>query len=450
MDVRNVRTPIVGSRSALSARVQPAEVPHLLLWGIVWAASVLMIFEPQIRNALGDQSEQLSTSLLPGVWLSDIGLLLPIILVVFSPRLKALLMSRRLLGIYGLVVTYGVIWGLMRGNFFSAVMAEVRISLALVTGLCLVLLAPQRPQSLARGMIGVSLAAVCVSILAISTSSTYTQLTAVIGVSDPVYFIVISVALCLLAPSIILAHVIGSRTLILAAWFNVGLALVSAVIVAITRTLSYTLILSVVLAMVGVVVLLYATKQKRRLKWLGAWLLVLALAAGLAISAQQAQFEAFWTRVQMQGTEADINWLTRVNEAQDALNTMTFADQLIGQGFGTQSPVRAITGETVYILHIGILNVWWRLGLPAFVVFGWLLLRFGQEYFSSLIQALKFRLSSKVRAMIICAPGVWALLMTFLVSGGWSVAAMLSLGILWGVYNCLKSLEMNRLSQPER
>ena len=150
----------------------------------------------------------------------------------------------------------------------------------------------------------------------------------------------------------------------------------------------------------------------------------------------------FLNRIQTQGSSDDVNWLARIDEAQAALETLTEPDQIFGQGFGTVSKRITDTGSVAAVLHIGVLNIWWRLGFPVFVAFLVLLVVFGLNYLTNLARMLTGPPRSGARAMMICAPGVVTLLIIAFFSGGWSMSAMLSLGTLWGVYEQLKTHPM--------
>ena len=180
------------------------------------------------------------------------------------------------------------------------------------------------------------------------------------------------------------------------------------------------------------------------------WVLIFAVMLVGVLIQQQESVQQFFNRVQLQGSSDDVNWLARVDEAQAAFETITEQDQIFGQGFGTISNRITDTGSVAAILHFGVLNIWWRLGFPAFVLFIVLVVIFAMVYLMSLLRIFAGQTQPRTRAIVICAPGVITLLVIAFFSGGWSISSMLSLGILWGVYEQLKTFSSAEFRNSER
>ena len=88
------------------------------MWLCLVALSLLLTFQPQIHGALLGDPNYTGILILPGIWLADFGLLLPIGLLLISPFLVGKVISNRALLVYGWIVCYGIAWGLLRETLF--------------------------------------------------------------------------------------------------------------------------------------------------------------------------------------------------------------------------------------------------------------------------------------------------------------------------------------------
>jgi hypothetical protein len=422
-----------------------------------------MVFDFELISSFINDSYK-GLSLLPGLWLSDVGLLFPIaIALVYSKkihisrykiRISRLSMSRGLI-IYVLVVVYGLLMGLVRGNEFSEITVDLRTCLALISGVALSTIVPRKPQALAASIIVTAAIAVFLSIL-IDLRSPIMQLQAYIpGIGDPNAFRVIGLSICLLAPGMILSRLYGNRPLFLLAWMSACGALVLALVIVHTRTLSFAFALSVMLAVV--VLLAFARvsgssthdHNVRGFKTRDVFILGIIL-LGVFIW-QRESIAVFISRMQdINNLGNDINWVARLDEVNQAFKPMTVLDHIVGMGFGIKTQNITATGDVAIVLHIAILNAWWRLGILSFMVLVGLililLLRFLRSLFRILGRPSINKITNKTIALLVVAPGVLTLVFLTCFSGGWSISTMLSLGILYGGYRRLMSAEMLKMT----
>lgn len=422
--------------------------PVAKLWPIIWAGSLLFIFEAQIPNTLAffDGPE---INLLFGVWPADIGLMLPILIVLVSRRLRSIIIGNKGLMTYLLVVSYGVALGLIKDNWFSALTADLRTSLGLISGLCLVAMAPKEPKLISRGIVMVVVITVLLSAWIIFTSPMMFSLPSdLYGVTESSAFIIIGLALCLMGPAMILPNLMGQRFMMCISWMSVGSLLLFSVIVMRTRTLSFTIALTVLMAVMGTVGLGVPTRkngrEKKGNKFGLRWIIIFLLIIGGVFFWQRMEIEKFVSRLEIVGNvEEDVNWIARMEEINRALETMEgVVDHLTGTGFGVQTTAPDSYGDITYSLHIGILNLWWKLGVLSFLILVVLILILGFQYVKCLWKQFSRSADGqdqkKARALVICAPGALTLAFTSFFSGGWNISPMISVGILWGVYRKLR------------
>lgn len=451
------------SRALSPGDTQNVMETHARLWKIVWALSLCMIFEVNIRG-IGQTIPPAPIRILSGFWLSDLGLLLPILVMLVTGQFGSALLRNRGLMVCAVAVVYGLLIGLIRGNWFSAITADVRIVLALVSGLCLVEIVPKRLSSLARSMVVVSALAICLAVLIGLLSPMTLEILAQRGIpTASSAFVVIGLSICLVAPGIILSSWVESRSFSALGWLSLGMAILACILVLRTRTMSFVFIGSAFAAIVGIVVLarlppMITTNivSKKRRSTVGYALLFLVIIVSVMVW-QDERVRLFADRLQspMQfGVESDINLVFRIDEARYVLEHMGWADHLIGMGLGVQLSDFELSSDSIAALHIGVLNLWWRLGVILFLAVAILFLVSVVHYLRSLGYLLhrppiEAPLTGPAMTSVICTPGIIALGMAAVISGGWAITPMLSLGMLWGLQRALTSGEWQLLRKRE-
>jgi hypothetical protein len=131
----------------------------------------------------------------------------------------------------------------------------------------------------------------------------------------------------------------------------------------------------------------------------------------------------------------------RLEEVPLVYGSMDIFDHVFGMGFNPVSPLIDSWGSSYNNMHVGILNIWWRFGLPVFLWVLYLFARLLLIYYKSLkyicIKSLWSKVNNETFATIICAPGVITIFIISGMSGGWGISTMISLGILWGIYGMI-------------
>jgi hypothetical protein len=241
----------------------------------------------------------------------------------------------------------------------------------------------------------------------------------------------------------------------------VGLATMTSMLIMRTRTFSLVFALSLLMAVVSVLVLaklqsrITSDRASRRRRPQTIYLLLFLMVIVSVSMWQQERVQLFMERLIQPaqfGIESDANAVYRVDEARLALTSMSWGDHLVGMGFGVQLSDFEI--RPTFALHIGIVNLWWRLGVLPFSVVAILLIWSVVHYLQSLIflrygSLVEAPRIGKAMTTVICAPGIMALGLMALASGGWAIGPMMSLGMLWGLQRALKSDEGQLLRAHE-
>ena len=128
----------------------------------------------------------------------------------------------------------------------------------------------------------------------------------------------------------------------------------------------------------------------------------------------------------------------RFEELPEFFGSMNAFDHLLGKGFNPAGVLTDPQGEPYNTLHFGILNIWWRFGLPVFIMvvilFAILFIKWLLNLKNIFFRSFSNIIPNKTTALIVCAPGVITLFVVSCMSGGWGISTMIPLGILWGVY----------------
>jgi hypothetical protein len=414
------------------------------LWIIIWVATLLSLYEVEMRST--GMAELLPPiPILPGFWLSDFGLLLPILFAGISGGMLYFLRIR-IVAYFLLTCCYGMILFFVHNNSFIALGMDLRTCTALLTGLSLVYIVPSDGQKVVTALNIISLSAVIITIYHLLNIPEFD-----VGLGERVTTdaanTLTALPLVLISPLIIIFSLVKNRRNMLIAWSTMFLFFTLSGVIMKTRSTFFALFIALFLSMIPLLYLSGNMRSPKTIKTVAAMTMVAALFFVAVFLNQGINIEEFIAR--LAGTGDDFTSLWRKLEVWMVLETMTMRDLIIGMGFNPPSPLFtvmeggwAVEGVNYNSLHIGILNVWWRFGLVVFVV--WLLMFF--KLFLNWVKSLnrlKSR-SSNVRfpnqylGVAVCAPGVFVLVSLSLMSGGWSVHSFLALGILLGLYVKIK------------
>jgi hypothetical protein len=439
-------------RSNAYARSEILGVPS---WIAVWAFALLFTFESDLRSiGASERLAPISVGLVKGFWLGDLGLLVPLIALMFGGRTRRLFRDRPVRWV-GLALATGTAVALARHNQFSPFAYDLRVCLALATGLALIECAPRRPRTLARALVAVSAIGVGLSFVVLLAMPPSAEVT--IGgerVTAESAYLLMGPSIVLLAPSIVLASLTGDRRLARWAWMTGWALLLEVIVLLQTRSLAISILLALVLARMSIGALAGASDWMpgalRRRGGLGkGTVLLLILATVPVLLSRTAALLAFVDRM-ASGFRLtnDVTWLIRLAEVADVFASMGPVDHLIGLGLGPTPHVNYL-GVPVFSLHVGLLNVWWRFG-----VLGLLLLLAGVARLALRWREVRGRLSKggarapRDVAMLVVAPGLLSLAAQATISGGWAITSMLGTGLAWGAYRMLADERVLATAEP--
>lgn len=411
------------------------------LWTVVWLVSLIFVFEGEVRS-IGLLEPVLPINLLPGLWLSDIGLLFPIL---FSMPFIVLNIFLRIRLVNYLLVScaYGMVLFFLHNNSFAGLGNDLRTCVAFFTGLSLVYLMPNDYKKILTLMNIISLIIVLIIIFHLLAIPDYNIIDNE-RITSPSAFTLIGIPLTLIAPIIIISTFSGDRKNITISWVTFLLLVTLSVLIMKTRSLliaEMVAFLTVIFAIAYSASFLKHKKDSKNIIMHFEILLILISVVVTTILISQAEnFNLFKER--FVNFEDDVNFIWRQIEVLAVYQTMSLRDLIFGMGFNPPSPLFAADkGESYNALHIGILNMWWRFGFIVFMAWMILYIRLVINWINSL-RSLKnnaygIRIDQRKIAIIMCAPGVFTIVSLSFLSGGWSLHAFLPLGILLGMHDAI-------------
>jgi hypothetical protein len=413
------------------------------MWIVIWFISLICLFEAEIRSiGLSERVEQIS--LLPHFWLSDLGLIIPIIFVILPGRIGSMLKHRFVHYYLIFFCLYGFILFLLRGNPISLIGFDIRMCIAFVTGLSLIAILPKRHLTIGFAISVVSAAAVLLSFYSLVMFPDINIIGTNERISTSYSFIFLSVPLVLIGPSLIYSFFTKNRILILLLWLTAVVLLMESILILQTRSL--------VIALLSMFVFVFVAGYRmhswvrNRYKFVMGTVCLCVLVVLVPIYYNWGAFGSFLARLSGTGGD-DVSTLYRIYEVSSVFEAMNFWDHLFGMGFGVISPSVDMQGDVYSSLHIGILNIWWRFGLVGTVFW----FSFFCGAFAAWIKALGFFHKKNVIrgevgrrfAVIMCAPGLFTLVVVSMFSGGWSPNNFIALGMLLGVFYSFAYHNMN-------
>ena len=413
------------------------------LWIVVWIVSFLLIFEAPIRSIGKTIHVYLPSQKVISLFsLSDVGLLFPLLILLMTSKLNSKMIGKRRLLLILLVFVYGLLIALLRSNQIHDIAYDLRLFVALLSGLALAATVGNRPSKFGMAICvvsGVSMLFILISLFFIPDFNIWNQSS---RLSSLAIFMLVGIPLMFFAPCIAFSTYVQKRRLQILSWLVAGLLLFVSTLFLQTRSLVITIIIVLLIASVAAVSL----HNKRSNKLFAAFfcLIVLMTIFISVVYFYKGKFDSFISRTDsaIRYTE-DANIMWRFSEAELVMQSLDYADYIFGMGLGPSSPLFTATGNPTFVLHIGILNIWWRFG---FAVFVWVVLM-SVNLFRKWVATIFWLFSSKKTshftksslATVICAPGVFCLMIISLISGGWDIISMLSLGLIWGFHRSLST-----------
>jgi len=339
---------------------------------------------------------------------------------------------------------YGALIGLLRHNQFSPFAYDLRISIALLSGLALVECAPKRLPQIAVALVAVTTGGVALSLLlllALPSSALEGSMGGRITAESAFFFI--GPPLVLTAPAIMLSWLAQRRRLLVLAWVSGWALLFEIVVLMQTRSLAISAALALLLAWLSSTALVqsrptgHSSSRRAQVIGTGTALMMAAMSGWLLVNRSGAVLAFFARMSSGVHLASDTTWLIRAAEVVDVFGSMSLVDHLVGLGLGP-TPHANVLGVPVFSFHIGVLNIWWRFGAVVFLILLWSIVHLARLWWAARSRLLSpgFR-SRRDVALVAIAPGVLALAAQAFISGGWAVTSMLALGIVWGVYRVL-------------
>lgn len=412
---------------------------------LVIVASLIMIFEAEIRSIGHLDTEHVqSIGLLPGVWLSDIGLFLPIFFVFLIGRFESIFFKNKMMFFLIVIFLYGLLLFLVRNNPFDLLGQDLRVFIALFTGLSIGTILPNGQKTIASSITLISASAVFIATVILFTIPGAEFISAFKRTTHPAAFILLGVPTVLIAPSIISSMLTGNKKLIAISWSSAAAFLIMSVVILQTRSTFLAVALSITIAIITMFVLsFYFNQSFKKMKSLRIVIGFLIFVV-ILLYWRSDNVEFFFTRMDSAVSyQEDVGIAPRLAEISTVFESMDFIDHFLGMGLNPPLSAVSWVGISYNTFHIGILNIWWRFGFPVFLAIVYLFMKLLIKWVKNLtylyFRSSRNKVNNETLAIIVCAPGVFSLFIISCMSGGWSLSTMLPLGMLWEIYRLIAS-----------
>lgn len=409
-------------------------------WFVVWILSPLLIFEAAIRS-LSRNDLLPQTGILPGLWFSDLGIILPILAYI---RLKGFrFLKSKVIFALALVTGYGLCVAIINNNHAPSIVADIRIITCFLSGYCLIYIVPGRSVIIMRSLMVLSCIVFSLSIYSIMMSERFQFNIQSVRITSVAAFILLGLAITLISPVLawIVCHRKGfveySYLLLFIVFFAFSVLIMQ------TRSLAGTLLLAVSLSIISAtwlrrmnVLAFDFNKYSMKIGYS-----VVAIGAIFILFTEIHQIGAFYTNIT---ADREYNWTERMNEVEVSYRSLSTLDILTGKGLGPVAVYYNKRDEEVGTFHIGIFNIFYRFGVLVFAAMLYFLIKMILQwlYIVLLIRSRKGYGTSQKAAIILCGPGLFTVVFISFISGGWSQSSLLSLGMLYGFYTVI-SRELN-------
>ena len=333
----------------------------------------------------------------------------------------------RLLPFFIFFFFYGIFIWFARGNPLSGLGEDLRVCFSLFTGLSLGYLLPNTKKTLAASLAITFAAFLLMAVLILFMLPGADFMSSFTRTTHSSAFILLGIPVVFIAPSMIFSTLLLDRRLIVISWLSGGIFLIVSIVILQTRTLFLTIMLGILLAIITVfIVSFYFGKgpAKREISKtatrmiIGLFILIVSFLfywkEGLShFSSRMHDITLF---------ERDGGIGPRLAEWPAVLGRMNLLDHVIGMGFNPVSSLIDFKGNSYNTIHIGVVNIWWRLGFLVFLVIIYLFIRLLTKWLGALknlyFESMRGKVNNLTFAFIICAPGVITLFLFHVCLGG--------------------------------
>lgn len=381
--------------------------------------------------------------------LSVLGSSAAILVVLGTPSARRRLITVPGIRVVAVVALYGLVWGYVTSADMVQWSADCTVFRSLLTGVCMAMLCPRRESLLATLLFAVLAASVSLSWFLTKVGDVGAVLSAGIRETDPNAFLLSYLVIVLLGPVMGISAVAKRRIQFV---LSVGVGIVYLFLgvgIMQTRSLFIAVSVAMVLGLISAAAISWSNRTRHRITpvvvartFIVVALVVTASAFGVVPTRLPTPtgFTVFQTRLMNVGHDAQSN--DRIAEATDALESLPVTGHIAGMGFGGGGTVVGRMYGTN--LHIAILNVWTRFGLPCFVFVALLSLILVRDYIRAIARLCLLR--NRAPALVLrdqwtatLAPGALSSVCIACISGGWTPYGFVGLGLLWGLWHVMRS-----------
>jgi len=416
---------------------------------VIFYLSLVMVFEQDIRSiGVPEDTPIKAFNLFSTIYIMDIGLLLPIVIVGFSGLSNILIRENKLLYFTFAIYLYGLFLFFINGNPTTNIGLDLRLCLALFSGLCLVALLPRNNYKIVINIVIVELCFLTLTALNLLFLPDAMWANDFYRTTSPAAFSLICLPVIFIGPSLVYAAILKNKKLSLMIWLNTGILFFISVVVLQTRSLVIAELISIVIALLVIRSLSFKPqakiKKNKSSKTFLIGLIFIISFALILLNYFGSGVDAFIDRmINITELEDDVGIAPRLAELPIIFESMSLTNHIFGVGLNPESILTDWQGNSYNASHFGIINIWWRFGAPVFLIIIFL-------YFISLGRAIRvlflirrIEMTPKFLMDIVCLPGLASAFSTALMSGGWGLASMLNLGLWWGIHRTGSRLDLS-------
>jgi hypothetical protein len=441
---KNNEWPSTGDSPLLS--VPPKSSPFLVYASIY--LSIIIIFNVEIRS-IGYASIVPDIKIFPDFWLTDIGFILPLIVLKIS-NLK--IISRPIPIAIAFISSYGLLIAVLRNNSVQSMGYDIWTLVAFFSGYAVILVI-KKTSDVLKVVVNIEIFLTFAATAIIIFLPEAGILSSLGGrLTHPASFILLETPIILISTILIFTFYYRNKSLNIKAWLCGLILLVDATIIMQTRSMFITVGIGILLAIVSS----YAIRRSdlhykgNNFIYVSILFICIALVLNLVIRRKATSIDSFVSRVKSGiSYYNDPSISIRFAEVTTVLSKMKIEDHLIGMGLNPASELVDNQSFEYNNMHIGIFNIWWRFGIITFIIVNILILRKGLNWLIAVFVVNK-RVNQRIERVVILisAPSLIIAYIISLTSGGWSASFSFGLGIALGIYSRLiKSVSLDTAKQ---
>lgn len=391
----------------------------------VFFVSLFFIYFEELL-AFGKVSLPKPTSILPGLYINDIGLIIPVFFfLIEQKKILSKIVSYIFLGL-SLTFLFGFFISFLYSKSFSNQGPDLRVYFAFVSGFTLIF---NLKIGVSKIVSSLNLLLTLLNIIILFQFLLLPSIDSWVydRVSSESIYNLIGASVILLPSLFLFTKSYGSKKNLSLTIINVLFLLLATILLLKTRSIliNFIIIYFFIHLTNKKYNFQYERKKSKSLIFQNLFYGGILLLIFLLNNSESTNL--FVNRMQsISNSEDDINIQFRLLEPVIVFGNANFYQLLFGFGINPPPVLVSEIGENYNSMHIGILNIVWRFGILISLIWFSFYLKYLYTWY--LAKGPNFK------ALLISSPSILAYFLVSLSSGGWGIYAFLYLGIVLGIY----------------